>query len=186
MLHLRRLDTVRSMTREHVGLPASSNAAAHHDHTGCITAALAAAQTACDRQGLRLTDLRRQVLELVWEGHAPVKAYDLLDRLSSRQGRVAPPTVYRALDFLMAAGLVHRVASENAFVGCSDPNRPHRAELLLCQRCGDVVEVRNSPVWDAIATDAAQVGFKPQEESIEVRGVCAGCQVAEASRPPPE
>ncbi len=173
------------MSSEPVGHPAASNPAANHDHAACIVAALAAAQTACVRQGLRLTDLRRQVLELVWEGHAPVKAYDLLDRLSSRQGRVAPPTVYRALDFLMAAGLVHRVASENAFVGCSDPNRPHRAELLLCQRCGSVVEVRNSPVWDAIATDAAQVGFTPQEQSIEVRGVCAECRAADASLTPP-
>lgn len=173
------------MATEPVGQPAVSHPPGNHDHAACVAAALAAAETACERQGLRLTDLRRQVLELVWEGHAPVKAYDLLDRLSKLQGKVAPPTVYRALDFLMEAGLVHRVASENAFVGCSDPNRPHRAELLLCQRCGSVVEVRNSPVWDAIATDAAQVGFTPKEESIEVRGVCAECRAAEASLPPP-
>lgn len=173
------------MAPEPFGQPVAPYPPGHHDHSACVAAALVAAETACERQGLRLTDLRRQVLELVWEGHAPVKAYDLLDRLSKRQGKVAPPTVYRALDFLMTAGLVHRVASENAFVGCSDPNQPHRAELLLCQRCGSVVEVRNSPVWDAIATDAAQVGFTPQEESIEIRGLCAACRAAEASLPSP-
>jgi Fur family zinc uptake transcriptional regulator len=173
------------MTTDPVAEPATTKPTENHDHAACVAAALAAAETACERQGLRLTDLRRHVLELVWEGHAPVKAYDLLDRLSSRQGRVAPPTVYRALDFLMGAGLVHRVASENAFVGCSDPNRPHRAELLLCQRCGFVAEVLDSPVWDAIATDAAQAGFTPQEQSIEVRGLCAGCRAEEAPRPLP-
>jgi Fur family zinc uptake transcriptional regulator len=147
-----------------------------HDHSLCVAAALEAAESACERQGLRLTALRRRVLELVWQGHAPVKAYDILDRLSRVQGKVAPPTVYRALDFLMEAGLVHRVASENAFVGCADPNRPHHGELLICQRCGTVAEVTDSPVWQAIAADAARLGFELRGETIEVHGLCAACR----------
>ena len=95
-------------------------AARPHDHSRCVSHALAEAEAICARQGLRLTALRKRVLELVWASHKPLGAYDILGVLSDEDGRrAAPPTVYRALDFLLENGLVHRIASLNAFVGCS-------------------------------------------------------------------
>lgn len=88
-----------------------------HDHSRCVTHALTEAESICTRQGLRLTALRKRVLELVWHSHKPLGAYDILGVLSEEDGRrAAPPTVYRALDFLLENGLVHRIASLNAFI----------------------------------------------------------------------
>ena len=98
--------------------------AVSHDHAQCIDAALDKAADLCSRRGARLTKLRRRVLELVWQGHAAVKAYDLLGALDRGAGAAKPPTVYRALDFLIAHGLVHRLESLNAFVGCPAPEAP--------------------------------------------------------------
>ena len=93
----------------------------------------------CARErGVRLTPLRRRVLELVWGSHRAVKAYDLLAALGDAVGAAKPPTVYRALEFLMAQGLVHRIDSLNAFVGCPQPDHRHSAQFLICGGCGDV------------------------------------------------
>src|SRR5699024_7737219 len=89
-----------------------------HDRTACVSDALARADRICRPQGRRLTPMRRRVLELVWNSHKPVKAYDLLEAIRSNRNNAAPITVYRALDFLQEAGLVHRIESLNAFVGC--------------------------------------------------------------------
>src|SRR5918999_799750 len=103
-----------------------------HDHLSCIGDALDRAAVLCDQRGARLTPLRRRVLELVWRGHEPVGAYDLL----AQMGRAAPPTVYRALDFLIEQGLVHRIESLNAYVGCDRPEAAHASQFLICTDCG--------------------------------------------------
>ena len=94
-----------------------------HEHQGCVADALARAEDVCRQRGARLTPLRRRVLELVWDSHRAVKAYDLLAALGETAGAAKPPTVYRTLEFLMEHGLVHRIDSLNAFVGCPQPRR---------------------------------------------------------------
>ncbi|MGC9007798.1 MAG: Fur family transcriptional regulator [Halothiobacillaceae bacterium] len=145
----------------------------HHDH--CLAHALNQAETLCQNHGARLTPLRRRVLELIWASHEAVKAYDILSRLSSEDHTVKPPTVYRALDFLLEQGLVHRVDSLNAFVGCSHPDKPHEARLLICTRCGRVDELATPELDDAIARALAPTGFQPTRARLEIHGLCADC-----------
>jgi Fur family zinc uptake transcriptional regulator len=163
------------VTQQHSG-SAHPGSGPDHDHGACIAAALASAESTCARDRLRLTDIRRRVLALVWRSHAPIKAYDILTALGPTLGRVAPPTVYRALDFLIEAGLVHRVASENAYVGCPHPERRHRCQLLVCEACGNVTELADAATWEAIALAAAGVGFEPRASTLEVHGLCAACR----------
>ncbi len=100
------------------------------------------ADALCARQGLRLTALRRRVLELVWQSHKPLGAYDILAVLSEQDGRrAAPPTVYRALDFLLENGLVHRISSLNAFIGCNHPEHAHQGQFLICRECHAAIEL---------------------------------------------
>lgn len=150
-----------------------------HDHDRCVADALAAAIELCDRRGIRLTPVRRRVLELVWRNHEPVGAYALLDVLREEGWSAAPPTVYRALDFLLDNGLVHRIESLNAFVGCSDPRRPHRGQHLICRRCGSVTEIAAAEIIGAVRRSAAAVGFTVERETIEIAGVCGACARAE-------
>ncbi|WP_421682918.1 transcriptional repressor [Stutzerimonas urumqiensis] len=150
-----------------------------HDHAHCVSHALAEADQLCARQGVRLTALRRRVLELVWQSHKPLGAYDILAILSEQDGRrAAPPTVYRALDFLLENGLVHRIASLNAFIGCNHPEHPHQGQFLICRNCHTAIEMQEPAIRNAIGEAAAQVGFAVEGETVEVVGLCAPCRRA--------
>jgi len=152
-----------------------------HDHARCVRTALATAETLCRRRGARLTAQRRRVLELVWQSHTPVGAYDLLERLSAESGggRVAPPTVYRALEFLLAHGLIHRVESLNAYIGCARPDARHAGHFLICRNCHAAAELQDPRIETALRKGAAELGFHVETETVELRGLCPGCQGAE-------
>ena len=147
-----------------------------HDHGRCIEDALQAAEAVCDERGARLTPIRRRVFELVWSSHEPVGAYDLLRALSRERESAAPPTVYRALEFLLEHGLIHRIESLNAFVGCCAPSGEHRGQFLICDGCGQTAELHDDQVKSAIAASARQFGFTVSKETVEVRGLCPACQ----------
>jgi Fur family zinc uptake transcriptional regulator len=147
-----------------------------HDHSKCINSVLKAAESYCRDQGLRLTQLRRRVLELVWNSHRPLGAYELLEQLTAQgERRAAPPTVYRSLDFLLEHGLVHRIASLNAFVGCMHPGREHAAQFFICDACGEAAELEDPVVDRAITKDADHLGFRIASQTIEITGTCAQC-----------
>ncbi|EWC42372.1 transcriptional repressor [Pseudomonas stutzeri] len=150
-----------------------------HDHDHCVSHALAEADSLCTRQGVRLTALRKRVLELVWQSHKPLGAYDILAVLSEQDGRrAAPPTVYRALDFLLENGLVHRIASLNAFIGCNHPEHPHQGQFLICRHCHTAIELEQPAIAEAIVAAAGSVGFTVEGQTVEVVGLCATCRDA--------
>src|SRR3546814_13485660 len=103
---------------------------------------------------------------------APMGAYDVLAKLNEDGRRAAPMTVYRAIDFLMEQGLVHRLASRNAFVGCENPDAPHSGQFLICKRCGRVAELDEGHIGKAIVRGAARAGFDVALHDVEVEGFC--------------
>jgi len=153
----------------------SPSFAPDHDHDACVRQALARAEQLCRRQGVRLTPLRRQVLKLIWQSHRPVGAYDLLARLR-RQGRAAPPTVYRILDFLHRLGLIHRIASLNAWIGCCRPDEPHSGQFLICRSCHALDELNVHQVDASIHDASRSVGFTVEEQTVEIFGLCQHCR----------
>ncbi len=146
-----------------------------HDHQRCIENALHTAERLCRERGVRLTPLRKKVLELVWADHRAVKAYDLLESLGDARKAAKPPTVYRALDFLAEQGLIHRVESLNAFIGCNRSGNRHPSLLFICRLCGDVEEHPAPEVMRALAGEAEEAGFQPEHQTIELIGTCAHC-----------
>jgi len=146
-----------------------------HDHGRCVADAVEAAEGLCAKRGARLTPLRRRVLELIWQGHGPVGAYAVLDALRRERSGAAPPTVYRAVDFLLAHGLIHRIASLNAFVGCEHPAERHAGQFMICRTCGEAAEIADVGVARAIAASARVAGFAMDDASLEVRGLCPRC-----------
>lgn len=149
-----------------------------------VEAMLEAADAACAAHGARLTPLRRQVLGLVLESPQPIGAYALLDRLKESRTGAAPPTVYRALEFLLEHGFVHKVERLNAFVGCRsataghehhDHDHAHTVQFLICGRCGHVEELEDASVRAALAKAAARAGFTPGRMTVEVEGTCRDC-----------
>jgi Fur family zinc uptake transcriptional regulator len=154
-----------------------------HDHGVCAASALAAAESLCQTRGVRLTTVRRKILGLIWQSHAPVGAYDLLARLNRGGGKVAPITVYRALDFLMAQGLVHRIASLNAYIGCAHVDskkagHDHAAQFLICKGCGSAAELESPALRRALARAVSGRGFTIDQQIVEISGLCPHCKGA--------
>lgn len=154
---------------------------AAHDHGACIEAALAAAERICLDRGSQFTPLRRQVLSLLWSRHGAIKAYDILAAMQANDRNAKPPTVYRALDFLVENGLAHRVESLNAFYGCPRPREAHDSvngwQLLVCERCYIVHEVACDPVSTLASKAIANSGFRLRRRIVEMQGVCRECQI---------
>ncbi len=124
---------------------------------------------------LQLTPLRRQVLALVQAAPRPIKAYDLLKLLSEARGRAAPPTVYRALNYLVSRNLIHRVESMNAYAACALATSGCDHAFLICEECGQVAEIELGDVRTALMAAARRQGFDVTRVSVEVKGVCRVC-----------
>ena len=130
----------------------------------------------CEERGARLTDLRRQVLGLILETPGPAGAYELLDRLRPTRHSAAPPTVYRALDFLLEHGLIHRLERLSAFVGCvAHEHEDHAAQFLICIGCKRVIELEDRGTADALAEAAGRAGFSVSRATVEAEGLCDAC-----------
>ena len=134
------------------------------------------AETLCGDRGLSFTPLRREVFELVCRHSNPVGAYELLDELKAIRDSAAPVTVYRALEFLLAAGLVHRLAALNAYTACHGHEPGHGGLLLVCGNCSNVIELEDEQLERSIAQTAADLRFETAPDPVEVRGICSECR----------
>ena len=147
-----------------------------------MTTRLAQAEESCVRRGTRLTDIRRLVLSLIFAHRGPVGAYALLDGLRAERANAAPVTIYRALEFLQANGLIHRIERLNAFVACTDQgehlDHDHGVQFLICRTCKTVVEMEDRGINRAVSRAAGQSGFRPDHATIEVEGTCEACASA--------
>ena len=153
-----------------------------HDHAACAHDVLERAEAVCAEREAKLTPTRRRVLEILAESHRPVGAYDLIERLGESGKLPAPTTVYRALDFLLDQGLVHRLESRNAFVGCPQPDRDHVSQFLICRDCENVTEIDDPGIGSAVSRSAASAGFVVDRLTIEMQGLCPACSRAAQSR----
>ena len=156
--------------------PSVTFPSADHDHDDCVAAILAHAEQLCGERKARLTAQRRRVLEIVAQSHGAIGAYEIIDRLAEAGKRPAPITVYRAIDFLMQQGLVHRLASLNAYIACSHAEAEHGAQFLICRRCGTIGELTDRAVSQAIAGAASDLGFAVSLPVVEVAGLCIHCR----------
>ena len=147
-----------------------------HKHSACINAALTVAEHACREKGNRLTPIRRRVLELIWDNHQPVKAYDILQSLQAEQKGTAPMTVYRALEFLLKEGFVHRIESLNAYTGCGKPGHSQSGQFLICHHCGEIAELGDLELATLISEKANQLGFSIENQIVEIKGRCSRCR----------
>jgi Fur family zinc uptake transcriptional regulator len=150
-----------------------------HDHDRCTADALAHAEALCEARSQRLTPIRRQVLEALLGSHKPLGAYEIIERAGEAGNRPAPITIYRALDFLMENGLVHRIESRNAFIACIHNHASGDfVAFLICERCGAVGEASSKTVGETLKVAAKSAGFTPKAPVVEITGICAHCRGA--------
>jgi Fur family zinc uptake transcriptional regulator len=155
---------------------------AHHDHAHQPDHFIDEVTAVCEQRGLRLTPLRRRVMELIAREGKPIKAYDLLDRLRGERDGAAPPTVYRALDFLLEHGFIHKLESVNAYLSCHHPSERHTVPFLICDVCSGATELCDERISSLLIDEARRVGFLPEAQTLEVHGVCKRCRGNDAGR----
>lgn len=136
------------------------------------------AREAFDSKNLRFTDLREQVFTEIASTRGSIGAYDILERLAQKGTRLAPISVYRSIDALMDAGVIHRLESKNAYFACRrhEHGGKGRPIFLACENCGTVTEVSAQPIFDAIKELAETAGFEPKVKFVEVSGLCSECK----------
>ncbi|WP_434360899.1 zinc uptake transcriptional repressor Zur [Parasalinivibrio latis] len=138
---------------------------------------LAQAQQLCEQRGVRLTPQRGRVLQLILSDNRAISAYELLDLLRETEPQAKPPTVYRALDFLLAQGFVHKVESTNSYIACRHLGKPeHCSQLLICDSCGNVDECHADELAEMLGLKADNHGFTVSHHVVETHGQCLHCQ----------
>ncbi|MEM7505479.1 MAG: transcriptional repressor [Pseudomonadota bacterium] len=159
------------MTKTHPGLAMQA-----HDHADCVARVLAQVEEISAGESLNVTPVRRRVLELLLESHAALGAYDILRRLDEDGLGSQPPVAYRALDFLVGHGFVHKIERLNAFVACMHPGEGHDPVFMICRSCRAVAENHAVPGDGAIGEAAREIGFAVERVMVEVEGLCPACQ----------
>jgi Fur family zinc uptake transcriptional regulator len=159
-----------------------------HDHSQCQNQLMRHAKALCESRRVKLTPRRLQVLSLLTQSHQPMGAYEILDCLNrqikdeadAKSQLIAPPIVYRALEFLRAEGLVHRIESKNAFISCDHPGHQYAAQFLICSACEKVAELDNPD--SSLLAEADNLGFKVDHSVVEMTGVCRDCSKVDGNQ----
>lgn len=146
-----------------------------HNHAQCVSHALKAAEARCSNEGLRLTPVRRKVLELLLQEHRALGAYAILDLLREAGFGSQPPVAYRALDFLTEHGFAHKIERLNAFVACASPGVNHSPAFMICRLCDAVAEAQSAPSNGTLGEAARATGFQIEKTVVEAEGVCPTC-----------
>lgn len=148
---------------------------ASHNHDKCVAEGLAEAEARCADRKVRFTAVRRKVLEILLQEHRALGAYAILDRLREAGFGSQPPVAYRALDFLVEHGFVHKIERLNAFVACAHPGAAHTPAFMICRLCDTVAEAQSAPAKGTLGATARAIGFRIERTVVEAEGVCPSC-----------
>ena len=146
-----------------------------HDHNACVKKGMASAENRCAQEGLRFTSVRQKTLEILLQEHRALGAYEVLDRLREEGFGSQPPVAYRALEFLVANGFVHKIERLNAFIACANPGSAHSPAFMICRECESVAETQSMPARGALGDAAKAAGFVIEKTVVEAEGLCPTC-----------
>ena len=146
------------------------------DHVACVAGSLRRAEAHCRDMGLNFTPVRRRALEILLREHRALGAYDLLAQLARDGHGAQPPVAYRALDFLVKAGLAHKIEALNAYIACTHDHTEHAPAFLICRNCNSVAETETTPAGGRLGEAARAAGFRIERTVVEAQGLCPACQ----------
>lgn len=147
-----------------------------HDHSACVADMMAHAKAHCAAEGLKFTPVRQRTLEILLREHRALGAYDLLEELAREGLGSQPPVAYRALDFLVKAGLAHKIEALNAYIACAHFGADHTPAFLICRGCNAVAEADTAIASGRLGETARAAGFRIEHTVVEAQGLCPACQ----------
>ncbi len=129
----------------------------------------------CKERGIRFTEPRQHVLEIIADSKKPMGAYDILEKLSQKIDNPKPPTAYRAIEFLSEHGFIHRIESLNAYVTCHSDHRHQGSQFMVCDKCGTAIETHLCQLPDPLIQKITDAGFHLKRWNVELHGSCDKC-----------
>lgn len=147
-----------------------------HSHQKCVDKLIKQAREICIKNNLRLTPLREKILEIIFQNHKAIKAYDVLKELEKHNISDKPPTIYRALDFFITNKIIHKIHCINSYLVCSHPGMHNDCSLFICEKCNSVEENCDNNISKLIVEDAKNNNFTIKNKNIEILGICQNCQ----------
>ncbi len=146
-----------------------------NNHSLCVESAMKKAEILFSEHHIQFTKLRQNILKLIWESHVPLKAYDILEKLKVEELSAKPITVYRILDLFLANKIIHKLESQNKFLGCAHPGGEHNCYFLICKECHKVEEGCEENLLENIYTQLNKKSFSVEHITLEILGTCKSC-----------
>ena len=140
-----------------------------------MTSTLKKAEAYCKENAYQFTEPRKKVLSILLDHDEPLGAYRILETLTTKSTKPKPPTIYRAIDFWLKHGFIHKVESVNGYIACKQCKSHTNIDLLVCDICKRVTEIHLKPLEDRIKNKKDLMGFKPNIISTEIHGTCKKC-----------
>ena len=148
----------------------------NHDHRKCSKKVIQNAEETCLKFSLNFTPIRKKVLEIISSNHKPSRAYDLLEKLRDDGFCDKPPTIYRALDFLIENKIVHKLNTINAYVACFDEESEEISCFLICEMCQEIEEFHNKNLNKVLTNIGKKRGIEIKNLNLEIGFKCQECK----------
>ncbi len=148
----------------------------NHNHKECSKRVIKNAKEVCHEGSLNLTPIRKKVLEIIASNHKPSRAYDILSKLKDGGFSDKPPTVYRALDFLIENKMVHKLSTINAYVACFNDEAEEVSCFLICEKCQDIEEFQDEAVIKAMTNIGKNKRINIKNVNLEISFRCDQCE----------
>ncbi len=125
--------------------------------------------------GLKVTQQRLQILEVVRSGPSHFTAQEVYEMISETNPEIGFATVYRFLKKLSEHNFVTEVRMGGMPARYEWAAKDHH-DHLTCTRCGKIVEFENEKIEDLQEKIALRHNFKLTHHILELYGVCGECQ----------
>ncbi|WP_146589064.1 Fur family transcriptional regulator [Puniceibacterium confluentis] len=124
----------------------------------------------CEAKGLRMTEQRRTIAQVLEEATDHPDVEELYARASARDDRISIATIYRTVKLFEEAGILDRLEFGDGRARYEDAERDHHDHLIDMQS-GDVIEFVDPEIEALQEKIAAKLGYKLKGHRLELYGV---------------
>ena len=128
----------------------------------------------CEKNKLRFTEPRKNVLSLLAKSNKPFGAYKIKKLLSLGKGKPNPPTIYRSIEFWEKHGFIHRIESLNAYIVCCQNHQHENFCIFICDNCNITKEIHLKKNLLS-SNNFKENGFTIHKYNTELTGKCSKC-----------